>query len=89
LQLVAVTTAEGNDWVYLSGKWGARPDGDQPVVSITTDADIVAWRVINNVVRRVYLAGGSYAITPDGSWDFGSTGNHYGADIDGDGVWDH
>ena len=88
-QLVKVTTAEGQDWVYLSGNWGVRPDGDWPVSSVTTDADMVAWRVINNVVRRVYLAGGSYANTPHGSWDFGSPGNHYSADIDGDGIWDH
>jgi len=79
-QLVKVTTIEGEDWVYLSGNWDWRPDGDWPVSSVATDADIVVWRVINNVVRRVYLAGGSYANTPHGSWDFGSYGNHYTAD---------
>lgn len=88
-QLVKVTTAEGQDWVYLSGNWGVRPDGDWPVSSVTTDADIVVWRVINNVVRRVYLAGGSYANTPHGSWDFGSPGKYYVADADADGIWDH
>jgi hypothetical protein len=82
-QLVKVTTAEGEDWVYLSGSWGWRPDGDQPVPSITTDADIIAWRVVNNAVKRVYLAGGSYADTSHGSWDFGSHGNHYVADMGG------
>lgn len=87
-QLVEVTTIEGQDRVYLSGNWGLRPDGDQPLSSIATDADIVAWRVINNVVRRVYLAGGSYANTAYSSWNFGSVGNHYVADADGDGVWD-
>jgi len=85
-QLVKVTTAEGQDWVYLSGNWGWRPDGDWPVSSVTTDADIVVWRVINNVVRRVYLAGGSYSNTPHGSWDFGSPGKYYVADADG--IWD-
>lgn len=88
-QFVKVTTIEGQDWVYLSGQWGARPDGDQPVPSITTDADIVVWRVINNVVRRVYLAGGSYANTPHGSWNFASSGKHYVADANADGIWDH
>lgn len=88
-QLVKVTTVEGQDWVYLSGKWGARPDGDQPVPSVTTDADIVVWRVINNVVRRVYIAGGSYANTPNGSWNFASSGKHYVADANSDGIWDH
>jgi len=88
-QLVKVTTIEGQDWVYLSGNWGWRPDGDWPVSSVTTDADIVVWRVINNVVRRVYLAGGSYANTPHGSWDFGSPGKYYVADADADGIWDH
>ena len=88
-QLVNVTTAEGQDWVYLSGNWDWRPDGDQPVPSITTDADIVVWRVINNVVRRVYLAGGSYANTPHGSWNFASSGKHYVADANADGIWDH
>lgn len=76
-QLVTVTTTEGHDWIYLSGEWDARPDGDQPVPSVTTDADIVVWRVVNNTVERVYIAGASYAETPHGSWDFGSTGNHY------------
>ncbi len=88
-QLVKVTTAEGQDWVYLSGNWGVRPDGDQPVPTVTTDADMVAWRVINNVVRRVYLAGGSYANTPHGSWNFASSGKHYVADANADGIWDH
>lgn len=88
-QLVKVTTAEGEDWVYLSGNWGVRPDDDWPVSSVTTDADIVVWRVINNVVRRVYLAGGSYANTPQGSWNFGSPGKYYVADADADGIWDH
>ncbi|MHC4171720.1 MAG: hypothetical protein ACYST5_02120 [Planctomycetota bacterium] len=88
-QLVKVTTAEGQDWVYLSGNWDFRPDDDWPVSSVTTDADIVAWRVVNNVVRRVYLAGGSYANTPHGSWDFGSPGKYYVADADADGIWDH
>jgi len=82
-QLVKVTTAEGEDWVYLSGKWGARPDGNQPVPGIATDADIVAWRVVDNTVTRFYLAGGSYAETPHGSWNFGSFGNHYVADNNG------
>jgi hypothetical protein len=86
-QLVKVTTAEGEDWVYLSGQWGARPDGDQPVPSIATDANILAWRVINNKVIRFYLAGGSYADTPYGSWNFGSSGKYYTHDADGDGIW--
>jgi len=76
-QLVKVTTAEGQDWVYLSGKWVSRPDGDQPIAGITTDADILAWRVVGNKVTRFYLAGGSYAQTAHGSWDFGTQGNHY------------
>ena len=82
-QLVKVTTARGEDWVYLSGKWDLRPDGDQPATGIYTDADILAWRVEGNKVTRLYLAGGSYAVTPYGSWDFGSQGNHYIADNDG------
>ncbi|MBN2594963.1 MAG: hypothetical protein JXA81_15765 [Sedimentisphaerales bacterium] len=82
-QLVKVTTTEGEDWVYLSGQWGARPDGDWPVAGIVTDADILAWRVVDNTVTRFYLAGGSYAETPQGSWNFGSFGNHYVADNNG------
>jgi hypothetical protein len=82
-RLVKVVTVEGEDWVYLSGKWGWRPDGDQPVPSVTTDADIVVWRVVNNVAKKVYLAGGSYANTAQGSWNFGSHGNHYVADMGG------
>jgi hypothetical protein len=81
-QLVKVVTSEGEDWVYLSSKWGSRPDGNQPLAGITTDADLLAWRVIGNEVTRFYLAGGSYAITPHGSWDFGSQGNYYTAGID-------
>jgi hypothetical protein len=34
-------------------------------------------------VTRFYLAGGSYAYTPDGSWDFVSYGDHYVAGSDG------
>jgi hypothetical protein len=79
-QLVKVVTDEGEDWVYLSGQWGARPDGDQPVAGIITDADILAWRVVSNKVTRFYLAGGSYAQTAHGSWNFGAQGNHYAAD---------
>jgi len=82
-RLVKVVTAEGEDWIYLSGRWSTRPDGDKPVPSVTTDADIVVWRVVNNAVKRVYLAGGSYAETPRGSWNFGSHGNHYVADMAG------
>lgn len=82
-QLVKITTIEGEDWVYISGRWGARPSRYQPVPSITTDGDIVTWRVINNRVTRFYLAGGSFADTPHGSWNFGSHGNHYVADNDG------
>ena len=82
-QLVKITTIEGEDWVYLSGRWGARPGRYQPVPNITTDADIVVWRVINNKVTRFYLAGGSFADTPHGSWNFGSHGNHYVEDNDG------
>jgi hypothetical protein len=81
--LVKVITTEGEDWVYLSGKWGWRPDGVQPLAGITTDADIVVWRFVNNAVKRVYIAGGSYADTPHGSWDLGSHGNHYMADTGG------
>jgi hypothetical protein len=76
-RLAKITTAEGEDWIYLSANWGARPDGDQPVTSLSTDADIVVWRIVNNDIKRVYIAGGSYAETSHGSWDFGSTGNHY------------
>jgi len=82
-QLVKVITTEGEDWIYFSGEWNARPDGEQPVTSISTDADIVVWRVNNNTVKRVYIAGGSYADTPHGSWDFSYHGNHYTADNDG------
>jgi len=82
-QLVKVTTAEGQDWIYLSGQWGARPDGDGPVAGIVSNADILAWRVVDNAVTRFYLAGGSYAYTPDGFWDFGSHGNHYITDNGG------
>ena len=82
-RLVKVETAEGEDWVYLSGKWGARPDGDQPVNGIRTDADILAWRVVNNLVTGFYLAGGSSADTPNGSWNFRSYGNHYVSATDG------
>jgi hypothetical protein len=82
-QLVKIVTVEGEDWIYLSGRWSTRPDGDKPVPSVTTDADIVVWRVVNNAVKRVYLAGGSYAETPRGSWNFGSHGNHYVADTAG------
>jgi hypothetical protein len=76
-QLVKVTTSEGEDWIYLSGQWGTRPDGEHPVDDIYTDADIVAWRIVNNVVKRVYFANGSFADTSDGSWNFGTIGNHY------------
>ncbi|MHC4678776.1 MAG: hypothetical protein ACYTEK_08765 [Planctomycetota bacterium] len=76
-RLAKITTAEGEDWIYLSGNWGVRPDGIQPVSGITTDADIVIWRIINNTIKRVYIAGGSFAETLHGSWDFGFTGNHY------------
>jgi len=76
-QLVKVITSQGEDWVYLSGQWGARPDGDQPVSGIRSDADMLAWRVVNNRVTRFYLAGGSYADTPHGSWNFVSHGCHY------------
>jgi hypothetical protein len=81
-QLVKVTTTEGHDWIYLSGEWDARPDGDQPIHSVATDADIVVWRIVNNAVKRVYIANGSFADTSIGSWDFGSSGNHYIADND-------
>lgn len=76
-QLIKVTTAEGEDWVFLSGHWGARPDGDRPLVGVTTDADIVAWRTEGGFVTRFYLANGSYATTPDGHWQFEYVGNHY------------
>jgi len=79
-QLVKVKTSEGEDWVYLSGKWAQRPDGYQPFAGITTDADILAWRVVDNKVTRFYLAGGSYAQTAHGYWNFGTQGNHYTAD---------
>jgi len=49
-QLVKVTTADGEDWAYLSGRWDARPDGEFPLVGITTNADIVAWRVKGGTV---------------------------------------
>ena len=81
-QLVKVSTVEGEDWVYLSGQWSARPDGNQPVAGIVTDADMLAWRVVDNEVTRFYLANGSYADTPHGFWDFGSHGNHYAGGID-------
>jgi len=76
-QLVRITTAEGEDWVYMSARWGSRPDGDSPVTGVKTDADIVAWRVKNGVVTRFYLANGSYASTSNGEWQFESIGNHY------------
>jgi hypothetical protein len=82
-RLVKVTTAEGEDWVYLSGSWNDRSAGDQPVAGIMTDADIVVWRVKDGRVTRFYLAGGSYADTPHGSWSFGTHGNHYVAGTDG------
>ena len=81
-QLVKVSTVDGEDWVYLSGQWSARPDGNQPVAGIVTDADMLAWRVVDNEVTRFYLANGSYADTPHGFWDFGSHGNHYAGGID-------
>lgn len=82
--IVKVITNEGEDWIYFSGKWGVRPDEDQPVQGIITDADIVVWRVVNNIIERVYIANGSYAETPYGSWDFGVHGNHYTTDNDGE-----
>ena len=82
-QLVKIVTVEGEDWVYLSGKWSARPDGDRPVSGVRTDADILAWRVVNNAVTKLYLAGGSYADTPNGSWNFSSPGSHYVANPSG------
>ncbi len=82
-ELVRITTAEGEDWVYLSGQCGFRPDGDRPVAGIATDADILAWRVVGDMVTNFYLAGGSYAVTPNGSWDFGFIGNHYAPAGDG------
>jgi len=82
-QLVKVSTVEGEDWVYLSGQWGWRPDGERPIAGVVTDADILAWRVVGNVVIRFYLAGGSYAEIPEGAWNFGSHGNHYITNNDG------
>lgn len=76
-RLVKIKTAEGEDGVYLSGRWDARPDGNHPMSGIETDADIVAWRVEDGVVTRFYLANGSYATTPDGHWQFGNVANHY------------
>lgn len=76
-RLVKVTAGEGEDWVYLSGQWGERADGNHPLSGITTDADIVAWRTKGGVVTRFYLANGSYATTPDGHWQFESAGNYY------------
>ena len=76
-QLVKVTTSEGQDWIYLSGKWNFRQDGENPITSISTNADIVAWRIVNNIVKRVYIANGSYADTAYGLWNFGTVGNHY------------
>jgi hypothetical protein len=64
----------------MSGKWGWRPDGNQPIAGIVTDADLLAWRVVGNKVTRFYLAGGSYAQTAHGSWNFGTQSNHYVAD---------
>jgi len=84
-QLVKISTAEGEDWVYLSGQWNSRPDGDRPVANIVTDADILAWRVVDNKVTRFYLANGSYADTPHGFRDFGSYGNHYTGGIENGG----
>jgi hypothetical protein len=76
-RLAKVTTAEGEDWVYLSGRWNDRSAGQQPVIGLATDADIVAWRISNGIVTRVYIANGSYAVAPDGQWQFESIGNHY------------
>jgi hypothetical protein len=76
-RLVKVTTADGEDWVYLSGRWTDRSGGDHPVASVQTDADIAVWRVKGGVVTRVYLANGSYATTPHGHWQFESVGNNY------------
>ncbi len=76
-QLVKVTTADGEDWIYLSGRWGARPDGAFPLVGITTNADIVAWRIVGGTVTKIYLASGSYAATASGQWEFEVVGNHY------------
>jgi len=76
-QLVKIATAQGEDWVYVSGRWGARPDGHYPLLGLTTDADIVAWRIQGGVVTRFYLANGSYAMTAAGQWQFERVGNHY------------
>lgn len=76
-RLMKVTTSVGQDWVYLSGKWKDRSNGEQPIADITTDADMVIWRTTNGLVTRVYIANGSYAITSDGQWQFESFGNHY------------
>ena len=76
-QLIKVTTSEGEDWVYLSGEWDFRPDGAHPVTGVFTDADIVTWRIVDNVIKRVYIANGSYIDTVYGSWNFGTIGNHY------------
>jgi hypothetical protein len=76
-QLVKVITSSGEDWVYLSGRWNDRTDGDEPLAGITTDADIVVWRVEDGSVTKSYLANGSYALTPAGHWQFESVGNHY------------
>jgi len=88
-RLVKVTTSEGEDWIYLSGEWNSRPDGETPVAGVATDGDILVWRVVGETVRRVYIANGSYGDTPHGSWSFGFSGNHYLADTDGDRIWDH
>ncbi|MBM4028570.1 MAG: hypothetical protein FJ280_24715 [Planctomycetes bacterium] len=74
-RLAKVTTAEGEDWVYMSGQWAADAYGQPP--SVTTDADMVVWRLQAGQVTRVYLANGSYATTPAGHWQFESRGNHY------------
>jgi hypothetical protein len=76
-RLTKVTTLVGQDWVYLSGKWKDRSNGEHPIANITTDADMVIWRITNDIVTRLYIANGSYAITPDGQWQFESIGNHY------------
>ena len=52
-------------------------NGDHPIPNITTDADLVVWRIEDGRVTRVYLANGSYAVTSDGYWQFESVGNHY------------
>jgi len=76
-RLAKVTTPVGHDWVYMSGRWNNRANGEQPIADVTTDADIVIWRVADDIVTRIYLANGSYAVTPDGHWQFESIGNHY------------